>query len=279
MGHVSDTRAARTSGNLPEWLLATEDYKPPRDHEGFITRSGLAIASVLSRLRLDDGQSTPLSPSAPIKLVMGLVLVLLVSLSANFAFVLAVLACLLARVALLPTTALRKVPSVALPAAGLTALLMLPAALLGQAQSTLLVGTKVLVSVGIVLTVALSTSAHELTGALRTFHVPNLAIMTLDLALKSVVSLGNVALEVLLSLRLRSVGRNDAKGSSLGGSGGIVLLKAQRAAEDTADAMRCRGFEGEYPTTTGNHLRRIDLAWGIALALTFVLFLYLERQV
>lgn len=270
---------AETSGGMPSWLLSPQDYTPPRDRDSFISHSQSKIASVLSQLRLDDGHATPLSPSAPVKLLVGLVAILLTSLSTNFAFVLAILAAILVRVALLPARALRRTAGVACVTTGVSALLMLPAVFLGQPQSLLLVTTKVLVSTSIALTVALSTPAHELTGALRTFFVPNLAIMTVDLALKNIVSLGNVALEVLCALGLRSVGRNTSKGTALGGTGGIVFLKAHKAARDTSDAMQCRGFVGEYPRTRPTHIHRTDVGWMLAIALVLALFCYLETQV
>lgn len=276
---TGDAPQARPQEALPPWLLASERYAPPADHDGFIARSALAITSTLSRLRLDDGQRTAISPSAPIKLLLGLVIILLTSLSRNFAFVLLVLAGTLARVAALPASAVRRIATVASSTAGLTALVMLPATFLGQPQSALLVATKVLVSVGIALTVALSTPTHELTGALRALHVPNLAIMTVDLALKGIVDLGTVALEVLQALRLRSVGRNRTKGGSLGSVGGVVLLKANKAAQDTSDAMSCRGFEGEYAPTPIMRPRPPDLAWLAGLVALFAVFLYLQGQV
>lgn len=271
--------AAAPSGELPPWLLEAERYDPPADRDGFIAQSARSIARVLARLRLDDGQATPLSPSAPTKLVVGLVLILLTSLSTNFAFVLAVLAGVLVRVALLPARALRRVAGVAAGAAAVTALVMLPSLLLGQPQSLAIVTTKVAVSTCCALTVALSCPVHELTGALRQLHVSNLAIMTVDLALRGIVTLGTTALEVLEALRLRSVGRNRAKGSSLGGVGGIVLLKANRAAQDTSDAMRCRGFTGRYQATAAARPGARDVAWLAALALVVALFLYLQGQV
>lgn len=271
--------ACGSGQELPPWLLQSQAYEPPADRDGFIARSALSITAALSRLRLDDGQRTRLSPTPAVKLALGFALVLLTSLSGNFAFVLVMLALLALRVALLPVRALQRVVAVSCATAALTALVMLPAVLLGQPQSVLLVGTKALVSTGVVLTVALSTPAHELTGGLRALHVPDLAIMTIDLALKSIYDLGTVALEVLCALRLRSVGRNRTKGSALGGTAGFVFLKAHRAAQDTADAMRCRGFEGEYHVDASVRPRAIDLAWLVGLALLVALFLYLQGQV
>lgn len=275
----NDGEAAATTGELPSWLLAPERYDPPTDRDAFIMRSSRAVASVLARLRLDDGQATPLSPSAPVKLLVGLALILLTSLSTNYAFVLAVLAGVLVRVALLPSHALRRVVDVAAGAAGLTALVMLPALLLGQPQSLLIVTTKVVVSVCCALTMTLSCPVHELTGALRQLHVSNLAIMTVDLALRGIVTLGTTTLEVLEALRLRSVGRNRSKGSALGGVGGIVLLKANKAAQETSDAMRCRGFTGRYQATRASRPGACDIVWLALLAAVFAAFLYLQKQV
>ena len=66
----------------------------------------------------------------------------------------------------------------------------------------------------------------------------------------------------------------------MGGIGGVVLLKASRTANDTFDAMRCRGFDGEYHS--GNRRWRLgiaDLAWiGLIVALV-ALFTYTQGLV
>ena len=268
--------AAPAGDSLPSWLVEPEAYVPAADRDGFVQKSLLSLTGVLSRLRMDDGQSTSLSPSAPVKLACGLAVILMTSLSSNFAFTLVVLAGLLLRTAALPPKALRRVVGVSFTAAGVSALVMVPAVLLGQSQSALLMGTKVLVCVGTAMVVALSTPVHEVTGALRAFHVSNLVIMTLELALKSIVTLGKVATEVLCALDLRSVGKNRSKGTSMGGVGGVTFLKANEAARTTADAMRCRGFGGEYQAAPRGAHKPIDLAWLLALVAVGVLFAYLQ---
>ena len=100
--------------------------------------------------------------------------------------------------------------------------------------------------------------------------------MTLELALKSIVTLGKVATEVLCALDLRSVGKNRSKGTSMGGVGGVTFLKANEAARTTADAMRCRGFGGEYQAAPRGAHKPIDLAWLLALVAVGVLFAYLQ---
>lgn len=272
---MRETTSARP-GDLPAWLAEPQAYDPPRDRDAFIARSMLAVTSVLAHFRLDDGKATRLSPSAPTKLLVGLALILLTSLARNYLFVLVMLACVLVRVAALPSRKLARVSAVAAGAAALSFVVMLPAILLGQSHSALLVGTKVLVSVGIAMTVALTTPFNEITAALRVAHVPSLLVMTVDLALKNIVTLGKVALEILTSLRLRSVGRNRDKAASMGGVAGVLMLKTKEAADVTYASMTCRGFDGEYVTRRGGWWRPVDAAWLAALVAVVALFVYLQ---
>ncbi|MCI6680989.1 MAG: hypothetical protein MR472_00940, partial [Parafannyhessea umbonata] len=176
MASEGDGRGAERAG-LPAWLMRDEAYEPPRERGSFVTKSLLGMTGVLARMRLDDGREGPLSPSAPLKLLLGLATILLTSLCRNYAFVLVVLALALARAALLPARALRRTAAVAGVASALTFAVMLPATLLGQAHSAVLLGTKVLVTTTVAMEVTLTTAAGELTRALRTLRVPATAVL------------------------------------------------------------------------------------------------------
>ena len=267
------------SRDMPSWLGTSEQYRPGSDRDGFVMRSLLSVSSALALLRLDDGRETAVSPSPAIKLAFGLVCVLLVSLSRNFLFVLVVLAGLLMRCCLLPRNVLGRVMTGSAGAAALTLLVTLPAALMGQTQSALTLAAKTFACVGITLTVALTTPAASLTRALRRLGLPGVAILTVDLALRRIVRLGETAAEVLCALNLRSVGRNRSKGMTMGGVGGVVLVKAGRAAQDTYDAMRCRGFDGEYTVGEDAPRTAANLCWLAVLGLLAILFCYLQGMV
>ena len=234
---------------------------------------------MLERLRLEPGQPSRLAPSPTLHLLLALACVLMVSLARNYAFVLVMLAIVLVRMATLPGKALAHAAGTSIAAAAASAVLMLPSLLLGQGQQILVMATKVLVSVGIVLCTSLTIPNHELTEALRTMRVPSLVILTLDLTLRSIVTLGTTAHESLTALRLRSVGRNRRKGSSIGGVGGVTLLKASRASEETFAAMRCRGFEGDYPLPQSRAWRKMDPVWALAWSALVLLFVYLQKAV
>ena len=73
-----------------------------------------------------------------------------------------------------------------------------------------------------------------------------------------------------------SVGRDTDKRASMGNVGGTLFVRASKAAADTYDAMRCRGFEGEYDGGARARLRAADAAWICSFILFLALFLHLE---
>ena len=262
--------------DIPSWLVAPQDYEPLADRGSFATKSMLSVAAVLRQLRLDDGRSSSLSPSAPVKLALAMGAIILNSLARNLMVTLVLLAFVLVRAVLLPRAALARAAGVTCAAALLAFVLALPAVFLGQPASAVRLGLKALVSTGLAMEVALTTPASNLTGALRSFRVPNIAILIIDLALRNIVRLGDCALETLSALTMRSVGRDNDKRASMGGVGGTLLVRASAAAQDTYDAMRCRGFEGEYGRTARNRPTAANVAWVLAFALLVALFLHLE---
>ena len=265
--------------DIPSWLTTSAQYRPGRDRDGFVVRNLLQVSSVLALFRLDDGKPTRLSPSAQAKLLFALGCILLTSLTRNYLFVLVMLTGLLVRACLLPQRALARVAGGAVTAGGFTLLVMLPACLIGQSHSALMLSTKALVSCGIALTVALTTPQGKLTRALRSFGMPSLMIMAIDLTLHGIVRLGQTATEMLTALRLRSVGRNHDKQSSMGGIGGMLLLKASRSAQETSDAMRCRGFDGSYQAGESPTWKAIDLMWLALLIVLVALFVHLQGAI
>lgn len=261
---------------LPQWLEHPLEYTPLSDRSAFIKKSILSITATLRQLRLDDGKSSRFSPHAVVKLCLMLAAIVINSAAHNLMVSFVLLAFVLVRAALLPRAALARVVAVSLSAAALAFFLGLPAIFLGQTSSALRLGIKALVSAGLGMELALTTPAAQLTSALRTCGIPNLVIMTIDLALTNIVLLGDRALTTLEALSLRSVGKDQIKASSLGGVGATLLIRASVSAQDTYDAMRCRGFDGTYHKQRTLSLAPVDFVW-IVLFMCFVLLaLHLE---
>lgn len=94
-----------------------------------------------------------------------------------------------------------------------SALILLPAVFIGNPQILLIITTKVFVSVTLIGILSAGTSWNKLTASLRSFHIPDIFIFTLDITLKYIAVLGEICMEILTSLRLRSVGQNRKKHS------------------------------------------------------------------
>lgn len=245
------------AGSVPDWLLRPEDYAPLRDRERFLQRNMLRLTSLLSHMKLQRGgleDRAALSPvdralvsvDSALRLLGLIVTIVCISVASNMFFVYTVLALFLTASALRSGEELIDRLQLPLAAAALTALIMLPAVFLGQPASLVRVSLKVFLSVGLVIGLSRSVAYNQLIAGLRFYHVPGLVVFVLDITLKYIVMLGEVAEGVLMALRLRSVGRNDDKRGSSSGVMGITFLKAHDYAGEMYEAMECRGFTGDY---------------------------------
>lgn len=205
----------------------------------------------LQRGGLDDGSLSAvdhlLCRVAPALRLLGLIVTIVcISAASNMFFVYTTLALFLLCIAFKPGEAIIDVLKLPIVALLFTMLIMLPAILIGQPSSFLRVGTKVFITVGLVICQSRSVAYNEMIAGLRTYHVPGLVIFVLDITLKYIVMLGEVATGVLDALTLRSVGHNDDKRSASAGVMGITFLKAHDYSTEMYEAMECRGFTGEY---------------------------------
>ena len=103
--------------------------------------------------------------------------------------------------------------------------------------------------------------------------------MTLDITLKYIVLLGDVCLDMLTALKLRSVGKNREKGKSLSGVLGVTFLKSREMSEEMYGAMTCRGFEGEYVKPGQKTVTWKDAVTLLFLAGMIALFVYTQHAI
>jgi len=89
--------------------------------------------------------------------------------------------------------------------------------------------------------------------------------------------LGEFSLEMLYALKLRSVGKNRKKYTSLGGVGGTLFIKSREMSEEMYSAMECRGFTGEYHIYDKFKFRLADLIYVLINAGIVYTFIYFQR--
>lgn len=262
---------------MPEWLLREEQYQPLSDKDTYIQKSILGLLKLLARIRAHTGEEAAKSSvSAVCRLVSTLLLVVLVAVSRSFAFVLVAGVFLLCALSLMEAAHILRVIRTGLAAALLTAVIVLPAVLWGHSQS-LIIPAKVLLTVMAVNMLGQSAGWNSLTGALKVFRVPDLFIFVMDLTIKYLLLLGELALQMFYALRLRSVGRNKGKQTSVGGIAGTLFIKSKEMAEEMVAAMECRGFTGDYRIRSKYKLSVHD---GVYLLLHLglaVIFFYLRE--
>ena len=245
---------------VPAWLLTREEYVPRSDRDAFVDKSIRSFLRVLARLRppgipVDGGMT--FNPG--VKLASTLLLILLLSLSRGILFVAGAGALLLAIMSLCRAEVILKVFRTCLPAAGFTAILLLPSAIGGSPASLLAMTAKVTVSVAAMKLFAATTEWGSFTSSLGKLFVPGLFILVLDITVRYMAALGGIALDMLTAMKLRSVGRNDRKAASLSGVAGVLFLKSHRMSGDLYAAMACRCFTGSYRSRRAARLSASDI--------------------
>ena len=233
---------------LPSWMCESEAYEPNIDKDGFITKSAQAILGVLAKLKWNAGKDRRFSASPSLKLCYTFLFILLTACSKNYLFSLIMVAGTILALASYPASAMKQILSGTIGAVLFSIFILLPAVFMGNPQILLTIGTKVFLSVTLIGMLSAGTAWNKLTASLRAFHIPDIFIFTLDITLKYIAVLGEICMEILTSLRLRSIGQNKKKAKAFSGILGISFLKSREMADEMYAAMCCRGFVGEYKT-------------------------------
>ncbi|MFL0194218.1 energy-coupling factor transporter transmembrane component T family protein [Clostridium sp. WILCCON 0269] len=263
---------------MPEWLLKKDNYIPLKDKDSFVNKSILSILEVLTKFRhqTEYGKNR-FGINALIKFISTLILIIFVSLSKSFTFILITNIFMLVLINFLGINEIKYILKVSLVVAIFTFIIFLPSIFLGYGHNALMVTLKVLVSVAFVNILACTTQWNHLIGVLRVFRIPNMFIFVLDITIKYIIVLGEFCLNMVYTLKLRSVGRNNNKRRSLSGIVGTMFIKSKEMAEEMYGAMECRGFTGEYKIYRKFKFKLADYIC-IMLNIAFVLiYFYFDR--
>lgn len=261
---------------IPDWMCRQEEYNPSADKEAFLTRSTKSVLSVLARLKFDEGKDGRFSATPSLKLFYTILYIILTACSGNYLFVLIMCAAVTVRLAFFSASAIRQILSGTAGSVMISIFLLLPAVFMGNPQTLVNITARVYVSVTLVGILSAGTSWNKLTAGMRTFHVPSLFIFTLDITLKYISVLGEICVEILRSVSLRSVGKNPDKAKSFSGILGITFLKSSEMAEEMYASMCCRGFTGEYQAKQKYRVCPYDIVHILIMAGCVALFIHLN---
>ncbi len=233
---------------MPEWMKRSDCYVPPKDGGTFAVKTINALSGAMSRIKLQQGHEKKHALPALVKFLLLWAGILLLSLCQNRLVILAFVALLQLYLCTWPPKDMLSVLKASLTAALLATVLFLPAMIInpGGIPNNLRTILKVFLSLEMVSFFNHTTQWNHITTAMRKLHIPGLFIFTLDITLKYVVLLGTFTGDILTSLRLRSVGKNNKKYQSVGGVMGVTFIRGAEMSQEMYEAMRCRGFTDDY---------------------------------
>lgn len=259
---------------VPEWMLQEEKYSPKMDHDGFIIRSLMKIMSLLSEFRSNAALKQSYF-STRAKLIATLLVIILECTATNMFFVYIIFAGVMVVLSTLKGQSIRKIIGSAMPAAVFSALIVLPAFLMGNHNLMVTVVLRVFISVTVIGIMSVTSPWNEVTGSLKVFHLPDIFILTFDLTLKFIMILGDICTNMMTAIRLRSVGKNNQKESALSGVMGTTFLKSHQMSEELYGAMICRGFDGKY-NRRSTRFNKHDIIILIVMIILVLLFIFLN---
>lgn len=261
---------------MPEWLLKEEQYEPLPDRDSFLDKSILSLLGILSRIRAQSGIRTGKhAVHAAFKVACTFLLIVLLSLSKNLFFILTVNVALLAAISLLSADKILRILKAGFVAALFTLVILLPSAFWGNRYGIVMIPLKVFAAVSAVNILSRTTEWRDVTGALKSFFLPDIFIFVLDITIRYIFMLGEFSLPLLYALKLRSVGKNNRKYASLSGVAGTMFIKSKEMAEEMNAAMECRGFTGDYRKSSRIRVNWADAGYLLIHMLFLLLFLYL----
>lgn len=270
---------AEDSREIPEWLGRAENYIPKKDKDAFVDRTILSFLKLISNIKSQDSREAFLfSLNPPLCLVSTVLLIILLSLSRSFVFVIIIGVYLLGILVAMKAETIIKILKVGLVMTAFAFLVTLPALYFGNSYSCIMITSKTFATVTTVGILAGIMRWNDLTSALKKFMFPDIFIFILDITMKYIILLGDLALQMFYALKLRSVGKNKSKYASVSGIAGTIFLKSKEMADEMYQAMECRGFTGEYRIYNKSGFSAADFGYLCINAGIIALFIYFGRQ-
>lgn len=265
---------------MEEWLFKKDDYIPKADKDRFIDKSIVGILHTLSLIKRNNQISNnfmyKLNPT--LKLIFTILNIVFISMSQSFTYVLALDVYMFLLVALLEVQAIKKILALSVIVPLFTLIMLIPSILMGNINNSILLMLKVISTVVAVNVLSYTTKWHDITKALKFFFIPDLFILVFDITIKYIYILGEFSLEMFYALRLRSIGRNNKKYSSISKIMGNLFLKSKEMGDEMYSAMECRGFTGEYVSHSKFGFNFKDFIYCIMNMLLLIMYFYFARM-
>lgn len=257
-----------------DWLFKEDEYNPLKDKDRFIDNSIYSLLNVLSKIkrgnsRQHKGVIYRVNPM--VKFITFISLIILISITRNIRFIGIAIVFILVSISLLGIKNIKNILALNTLTIIFTFIMLIPSMLMGNTNNSLIIVLKVFSNVSIVGLLSNSTRWDEITKSLRTLFIPEIFIFVMDIAIRYIYLLGEMSIDMLYALRLKSIGRNNYKYSSMSKLIGNLFLRSKEMGDEMFSAMECRGFTGEYS-------RDIELKLGAADAIYITVFCFVAAS-
>lgn len=261
-----------------DWLFKEDDFIPKKDKEAFTDKTVKALLGAASNIRRQDfierdGFLYNINPA--LKLISVFVLIIFISLSKNIFFILS-LDLLLIVCTLLLKNSSGKVLYLSFAAFAFSFLMILPSVFIYKSFNSLIIPVKVFADIVIINILSVTDRWKDITKSLKLFYVPDIFIFILDIAIIYIYILGDLALNMLYALKIRTVGKLDKKYSSLSNIIGNVFIQSKIMADEMYSAMECRGFTGEYKREINFKLNIYDFIFILVIIFLISSYFFLK---
>jgi cobalt/nickel transport system permease protein len=156
-----------------------------------------------------------------------------------------------------------------------TVIMLIPSIMMGNVTNSILLVLKVVGTIIAINTLSCTTGWHDIIKALKKFFIPDIFILVFDITLRYIYILGEFALDMFYSLKLRSVGKNHNKYSSVSKLMGSLFLKSKEMGDEMYCAMECRGFTGEYISHAKFKFKLVDFLYLMANIFIIGMYFYI----
>ncbi|MEY8000262.1 energy-coupling factor transporter transmembrane component T [Clostridium sp. Mt-5] len=262
---------------MEDWLLKKDNYVPTEDKDKFIDKSIFSILHLLSLIKRNNrrGNNFVYNLNPTVKLLFTILNIIFLSLSKSFHYVFLVDVYFLLVLSLLDIREIKKILILSTAVPLFTVVMLIPSIIMGNTRNSILLILKVVGTIISINTLSYTTSWHDIIKALKKFFIPDIFILVFDITLRYIYILGEFALDMFYSLKLRSVGRNNNKYSSISKLMGSLFLKSKEMGDEMYYAMECRGFTGEYISHAKFKFKFTDFLYLIVNIFIIIMYFYI----
>ncbi len=233
---------------IPKWMKQSDTYTPLKSGNTFILKTIKSLGTAMSKIRAQKGHEKSRALPALVKMILLLLMIVVISVSQNKMVLLGISAVLLVYLSTWKGRDILNILKPGIAAAIIALIIFTPAMVMNKngVENDLILTAKVFTSVTWVSMFNHTTQWNHITVALKKLHIHGIFIFILDITLKYIVLLGNLITDLLTSLQIRSVGKNNKKYTTVGGVMGVTFLRSVEMNQQMYEAMKCRGFTDDY---------------------------------